>query len=240
MEALYMNDSYLKEFESVVNSVNQGKFVVLDKTAFYPNSGGQPYDTGTLTRQSDGKVFKVVFVGKFSGDISHEVENPDSDKLKTGDKVKGTVDWDRRYKLMRYHTAAHIISGYIHDKTGAMITGNQLGTDKSRIDYSLDDYDPEKIKSYISEVNKLAKKGSDVKVSFITREEAEKTEGISKLAAGLPPGIKEIRIVDIVGIDKQADGGTHVNNTKEIGEIEVLKCDNKGKNNRRVYFIIKD
>jgi len=240
MQALYMKDSYCREFEATVKSVSQGKFIVMDQTAFYPNSGGQPYDTGILTRTSDGKVFKVVYVGKFSGDISHEVENPDGSELKEGDKVKGEIDWDRRYKFMRYHTAAHIISGLIHEKTGAMITGNQLGTDKSRIDFSIDDYDAEQIKGFVKEANEKANAGTEVNTSFITREDAEKIENISKLARGLPPGIKEIRIVDIVGIDRQADGGTHVKSTKEIGEIQALKCENKGKSNRRVYFSLEN
>jgi len=239
MQALYMQDCYLKEFDTTVKSVSQGKFVVLQQTAFYPSSGGQPHDTGTLTRISDGAVFRVVFAGKFSGEISHEVENPSGAELKPGDKVHGRIDWDRRYIFMRSHTAAHIISGIIHEKTGAMITGNQLDLDKSRIDFSLEDYDPGRMRDFIKEAGELAKRGADVKISFMTREYAEKIEGISKLAKGLPPDIKEIRIVDIAGIDRQADGGTHVKNTKEIGEISLHKCENKGKNNRRVYFAIQ-
>jgi len=238
MQALYMQDCYLREFDTVVKSASQGKFVVLEQTAFYPNSGGQPHDTGTLTRHADGKAFKVVYAGKFSGEISHEVENPPGTELRPGDHVHGKIDWDRRHKLMRSHTAAHIISGIIHAKTGAMITGNQLGLDKSRIDFSLEDYDPSKMQDFILEASNKAKEGAQVKISSISREEAEKTEGVSKLAKGLPPGIHEIRIVDIVGIDRQADGGTHVKNTREIGEIGLLRYENKGKNNRRVYFVL--
>ena len=239
MQALYMQDSYLREFEATVKSVSQGKYVVLDRTAFYPDSGGQPHDTGTMTRVSDGRVFRVIYAGKFGGEISHEVEDPDGTGLKPGDKIKGAIDWERRYRLMRSHTAAHMISGIIHEKTGAMITGNQLDTDRSRIDFSLDDYDPNRMKDFVKEASEKAKRGAEVKISFITRQEAEKTGGLSKLAMGLPPGIKEIRIVDISGIDRQADGGTHVRNTKEIGELEFLRCENKGKDNRRVYFALK-
>ncbi len=235
-----MQDCYLREFDSTVKSVSQGKFVVLDQTAFYPNSGGQPHDTGTLTRQSDGKEFRVVFAGKFSGEISHEVGNPPGAELKAGDSVHGKIDWDRRYKLMRSHTAAHIISGIIHEKTGAMITGNQLGLDRSRIDFSLEDYDPGIMQGFIREASEKAGGGAPVEISSISRQDAEKAEGLSRLAKGLPPGIKEIRIVDITGIDRQADGGTHVKNTSEIGEISLLKCENKGKNNRRVYFVLQD
>jgi misacylated tRNA(Ala) deacylase len=239
MQALYMKDSYLKEFEATVSKVTDGKFVVLDQTAFYPNSGGQPYDTGKLTRISDGAVFSVVYVGKFGGDISHEVTSGGAE-IKEGDVVRCEVDWERRYRLMRYHTAAHIISGLIHEKTGAMITGNQLDLGKSRIDFSLEDYDPSQFGGFIKEASDRAAAGAEVTATFISREDAEKEETLSKLAKGLPPGIKEIRIVEIQGIDRQADGGTHVKNTKEIGAIELIKCENKGKNNRRVYFRLTD
>ncbi len=240
MKALYMKDSYLKEFEATVTKVTEGKFVVLDQTAFYPNSGGQPHDTGKMTRLSDGAEFKVVFVGKFGGDISHEVQNVTPAEIREGDVVRCVIDWERRYKLMRSHTASHIISGIINEKTGAMITGNQISLDRTRIDFSLDDYDPAVIGGFIREASEKAAAGAPVEVSFISREDAEKEEGLSKLAKGLPPGIKDIRIVDIVGIDRQADGGTHVKNTSEIGGIEFLKCENKGKSNRRVYFRLVD
>jgi len=239
-QALYMRDSYLREFEATVKAVSQGKYVVLDRTAFYPNSGGQPNDTGIMTSASDGSAHRVVFVGKFGGEISHEVENPDGSPLSEGDRVRCAIDWDRRHRLMRSHTAAHIISGIIHQSTGALITGNQLDTDKVRIDFSLDDYDPGKIREFISLASARAAEGHVVAVSFITKEEAERTEGLSKLAKGLPKDIEEIRIVDIEGIDRQADGGTHVANTGEIGGIEFLRCENKGKSNRRVYFRIVD
>ncbi len=236
MKALYMKDSYLREFEAIVTKVTEGRYVVLDQTAFYPNSGGQPHDTGRITRLSDGAVFDVVFVGKFGGDISHEVRAQGPAELKEGDAVRCEIDWERRYRFMRSHSASHIISGIMHEKTGALITGNQIDLDRTRIDFSLDDYDPSKMDAYIREASEKAAKGADVEVSFITREEAGKEEGLSKLAKGLPPGIREIRIVDIKGIDRQADGGTHVKNTREIGRIELVKCENKGRNNRRVYF----
>jgi misacylated tRNA(Ala) deacylase len=236
MQALYMKDSYLKEFEATVTKVTDGKYVVLDRTAFYPRSGGQPHDTGTITRLSDGATFKVAFVGKFGGDISHEVQNLTPAELREGDAVRCVIDWERRYRFMRSHTASHIISGIINGHTGALITGNQIDLDRTRIDFSLDDYDPDMIKGFIRESSEKAARGAPVEVSFIPREAAEKEEHLSKLATGLPPGIKEIRIVDIKGLDRQADGGTHVKNTKEIGRIELVKCENKGKNNRRVYF----
>ena len=129
MDILYYFDAYLKEFEAEVLEVD-GKYIVLDKTAFYATGGGQPCDTGKIISKEE---YNVVSVGKVDGKISHEV---DKEGLKTGDRVKGVIDWDRRYKLMRMHTAAHIISSLIHNKTGALITGNQLDTDKTRVDYS--------------------------------------------------------------------------------------------------------
>ncbi|MBC8495577.1 alanyl-tRNA editing protein [archaeon] len=232
-EVLYLDDSYLKEFDAEVVSVNEDKFVALDKTAFYPNSGGQPWDEGVMIKGNE--KFKVIFVGKFSGNISHEVDHPG---LQPGDKVHCVIDWDRRYKLMQAHTASHVLSGLIHNETGALISGNQLGVDKNRIDFSLEDYDREKIIEYVARANELLKKGLEVTTRYMPREEALKDPSMVRLANALPPNIETLRIVSIGAVDTQADGGTHVKNTSEIGELEFLKADNKGKNNRRVYYKI--
>jgi misacylated tRNA(Ala) deacylase len=235
MNPLYMDDAYMKEFEATVESVQKDGenkyFVVLDNTAFYPNGGGQPYDTGRLVRE--GNEYPVVFVGKFGGKISHEVS---AEGLKAGDKVKGFIDWERRYQLMRSHTAAHVMSAVFHKDAGALITGNQIELEKIRIDFSLDEFDREKIMEYIKIANQTIEKDLPTKAYFITREEAGNDPGLFKLAKGFPPEIKTIRIVEIEGFDKQADGGTHVKSLKEIGRIEFVKAENKGKNNRRVYF----
>jgi Ser-tRNA(Ala) deacylase AlaX len=237
MNALYMGDSYLREFEAKVVSVTKGGedkfFVVLDRTAFYPDSGGQPHDTGKFVK--DGVEYQVIYVGKFSGKISHEVSK---EGLKEGDVTRGIIDWDRRYTLMRMHTAAHIISEVFHKDSGALITGNQLGLDKSRIDFSLENFDREKMSEYFAKANEIVEKDLKIKAYFLPREEAMKIENVTKLANALPPKIKELRIVEIGDFDMQADGGTHVKSTKEIGKIEFLKAENKGKNNRRVYFKI--
>lgn len=238
-EALYMKDSYLKEFEAEVVSVKESKFIVLNQTAFYPNSGGQPHDTGTMTRVSDGKIFKVVYAGKFGGQISHEVENHEGVELKPGDRVKCRIDWDRRYRLMRLHTAAHIISEVINKETGALITGNQLDVEKSRIDFSVPEFDREMLKSYEEKANEIANQGIDLALEFKSRDEVINDPKMTKLAKGiesLPQDIRVLRIVRIGDFDAQADGGTHVKNTKEIGKIEFIDFVNKGKNNRRIYF----
>jgi len=231
METLYLNDCYLKEFEATIESVKDNKYVVLDKTAFYPNSGGQPYDTGVFIRH--GEEFPVVYVGKFGDVISHEVSKPG---LKSGDKVTGKIDWDRRYILMRYHTAAHLLSEVIHKEIGARITGNQLNTDKGRIDFDLENYDRDKLIEYIAQANEIIQKELPVKTYFLEREEAFKNPDLFSLKNVLPPEVKELRIVEIEGFDTKACGGTHVKNIKEIGKIEFLKAENKGKNNRRLYF----
>lgn len=235
-QALYLNDSYMKEFEAGVVSVKDEKYIVLDKTAFYPASGGQPYDTGTIIRKSDNKEFKIVYAGKFSGQISHEVSEPG---LQQGDAITGKIDWERRYKLMRHHTAAHIVSQVIHKDTGALITGNQLDLEKSRIDFNVENFNREIASNYVQKANEVIKRNLEVKFYTLPREEVDKREELLKLAKGLPPQIKKVRIVEIGDFDKQADGGTHVKNTSEIGEIEFIKCDNKGANNRRIYFKIK-
>jgi len=233
---IYLEDSYVKEIDTTIKSVTDGKFVELEDNIFYAKGGGQPFDTGKLVK--DDTEFKVIFVGKFDGKISHQVE-PES-QLKEGDKVKCVLDWDRRYKLMRSHTATHILAAVMHNEAKALITGNQIDVDRTRIDFSLEDFDREKINEYISKANEHIKRNLEIKTYFLPKEEAMKIEGVVKLAGALPPDIAELRIVEIGDVDLQADGGTHVNNTSEIGEIELVKCDNKGKSNRRVYFKLKD
>lgn len=232
--ALYMNDSYLREFTAVIESVTDGKYITLDKTAFYPNGGGQPHDTGFIS--CNGSEYPVIFAGKFSGKISHEVSKPGLNK---GDEIKGAIDWERRYKLMRMHTAAHIIDAVLYRETGALCTGNQLGVDKSRIDFSLKELDKEKMQSYINSANDFIKKAIEVKIYFMNREEALKIPGIIKLAGAMPPEVQELRIVEIPGVDLQADGGTQVKNTSEIGEVSLLSVENKGRDNRRMYYTLK-
>jgi misacylated tRNA(Ala) deacylase len=232
-ELIYMTDCYAKEFDATVTKV-EGKFVVLDKTVFYPQGGGQPTDTGKLSK--DGEEYKVVFAKKKGPDVSHEV---DKEGLKEGDKVHGVLDWDRRHVLMRMHTAAHILCEVFHKETGALITGNQLNIEKSRIDFSLENFDREKISEYGAKANEIINKDLPIKIYTRPREEAMKIPSITKLANVLPPAVKELRIVEIEGFDIQADGGTHVKSTKEVGEIEVIGAENKGKNNRRVYYKLK-
>ena len=232
--ALYLDDSYLRECDATVVSVKDGKYVVLDQTVFYPKGGGQPWDTGKMIR--DHETFNVVYVGKFSGEISHEVDHAG---LKEGDKVHLALDWERRYKLMRSHTAAHIFASLLCNGTGALVTGNQLEEDKIRFDFNLEKFDPEILTEYIERANELFRKDIPVKWYELPREEALRIPGLIKMAEAFPPDIPRLRVVEVVSIDKQADGGTHVKNLKEVGGINVLKTENKGKQNRRVYFTLQ-
>ncbi|MBS3105387.1 alanyl-tRNA editing protein [Candidatus Woesearchaeota archaeon] len=232
--ALYMDDSYLKEFEAVVESIKDEKFVVLDKTAFYPQGGGQPYDTGVLIK--DSEEYPVVSVRKADGLISHEVSKPG---LTEGDKITGKINWERRYRFMKMHTAAHLLSAVMHSQDKVLITGNQIDLDKTRVDYNMAEFDQKKIKQYIEKVNQVIKQDLPVKVSYMDREEAMKIPGVVKLAGALPPDAHTLRIVEIPGVDLQADGGTHVKSLAEIGTVEFVKAENKGKDNRRVYYTVK-
>lgn len=242
-EVLYYLDCYLKEFEATVEKVTDGKYVVLDRTAFYPESGGQPNDTGKLVREEDGAVFEVVYVGKFGDDISHEVAVADEAApiLKPGDKVKGIIDWERRYRHMRMHTATHVVANVIEKEAGAQISGNQLGLDKSRVDFSLEAFDRDKFAEYEKMANDVIAEKHPVNFYLVSREEAEeKLSRLTTLAKGFSEDIKEIRLVEIEGITIEACGGTHLQNTGEIKGIRIEKLQNKGKSNRRMYFTLVD
>lgn len=237
-EMLYMLDCYKKEFDAKVSRVIQDKdecLIELDKTLFYPRGGGQPNDAGIL--KNGNEEYKVVDVFKREGKVFHKVNRCG---LSEGDSVHGIVDWERRHYFMRCHTAAHILSAVIHKETGALITGNNISEEKVRVDFNLEEFDREKFKHYENEVNKAINEGHNVSLSLMPREEAFKIPDLVKLKKLLPESIKTVRIVDIDGVDVQACAGTHVKNTKEIKGIEIIKVENKGKNNRRVYFKLKE
>jgi len=231
VKELFLVESYLKEVRATVISVKDGKYVTLDRTIFYAKGGGQPHDTGRIIRQ--GEVFDVVFVGKFSGEISHEVDRVG---LQPGDDVFCFLNWDRRYKLMRSHTAAHVLAALLNKGTGALITGNQLEENYVRFDFSLEKFDRTILEEYLVRANELFEEDIEVKWYELPREEALKIPGVVKMAEAFPPDLPVLRIVEIVGLDKQADGGTHVRNLREIEKVELVKTENKGKNNRRIYF----
>ncbi|MFX1455287.1 MAG: alanine--tRNA ligase-related protein [Promethearchaeota archaeon] len=229
-----MDDSYLKNWDAKVTNIKDGKFIILDKTAFYPKGGGQPWDEGFIIKSNE--QYKVVYVGKFSGEISHEVERSG---LKVGDIVSCKLDWERRYTFMRYHTASHLISNILYNRANAKITGNQIEMDKTRMDFSMIDYSPEKLRSFVDEANSIIEQNLSITIDYMSRQDVLGKPELARLAIGLPNNIDELRIVKIGDVDIQVDGGTHVNNLSEIGKIEITKTVNKGKNNRRMYFILK-
>ncbi|MFW9771216.1 MAG: alanyl-tRNA editing protein AlaXM [Candidatus Thorarchaeota archaeon] len=233
-DSLYMDDSYLKSWDAIVTSVKDHKYVVLDKTAFYPKGGGQPHDEGYIIKNGDR--YRVIYVGKFSGEISHEVDKPG---LKAGDEVHCELDWDRRYTFMRYHTASHLISNILYNRANAKITGNQIELDKTRMDFSMENYSPEKLRDFVDEANKIIKQDLPITIDYMSQKEVLSKPELARLAMGLPEKIEEYRIVRIGNIDEQVDGGTHIKSLAEIGQIEVIKTVNKGKDNRRIYFILK-
>ncbi|MEM4637858.1 MAG: alanyl-tRNA editing protein AlaXM [Candidatus Woesearchaeota archaeon] len=236
MQASYLLDCYKKEFESkIINVSDDGLWIELEETYFYPTSGGQPNDTGFILFENDKYVVEDVI--KKDGKILHKVNKIGLKKELT---VKGIIDWEKRYKLMRYHTASHILSTIIHNETGAEITGNQLYTNKARVDFSLENFDRELMKSFEEKTNEIIKRNLPVSFRILEREEAFKIPSLVKLRKQLPENIKEIRIVDIGDFDHQACGGTHLKNTSEIGTIEIYALENKGKERRRIYFKISD
>ncbi len=231
VERLYLQDSYLKECNAQVVSVKDEKYVILNRTIFYPKGGGQPHDEGRILCGQN--TSRVVYVGSFEGEVSHEMDVPG---LQPGDIVKCELDWDRRYRLMRSHTAAHTLASILNQETGALITGNQLDIDKIRFDFNLERFDQEVFQTYIEKANNLFRQDVNVRWYELPRDEALKIPGIVKMAAAFPPQLERLRIVEIEGVDAQADGGTHVRNLKEVGQTRFLKAENKGKSNRRVYF----
>jgi len=230
-EQLYLNDSYLRTCKSKVIFVKDGKFIELDRTVFYPRGGGQPADTGKLMRGSE--EFPVVSVAKSEGKILHEASR---EGLQAGDEVECQIDWERRYRLMKMHTAGHILSAIMFKQQGILITGNQIGPDKTRFDFSMENFDKAAFQTLVDGANAAISRNLEVLVSCLPREEAMKLQGAVKLAVALPPEVKELRMVKIGDVDFQADGGTHVKNTSEIGKLVFIGAENKGKANRRIYY----
>ncbi|MGD0319131.1 MAG: alanyl-tRNA editing protein [Nitrososphaerales archaeon] len=226
---LFWEDMYMKTFDAKV-VFSQDDRVVLDQTAFNPRGGGLVSDRGTV---NGSNLIEAVKEGE---EIVHVMGSPPG--FKPGEAVHCVLDWERRYRIMRMHTAAHILSAVVNGETGALITGNQIAPDESRVDLSLEQFDREKLAHYVGRVNEVVRLAVDVRTFFMKREEALATPGLVKLANAMPPSLEMLRIVQIGDVDTQADGGVHVRNTREIGMVTGLKSDNKGKNNRRIYFTV--
>jgi len=233
MKDMYLEDGYLWAFDATVVDASKDR-VVLDRTAFYPQSGGQPADAGSLIRGMES--FSVVGVEPGELGIVHVL---DRSGLLPGDRVSGKIDENRRFRLMRSHTACHILSAVIFKETGAKITGNQIELERSRVDFSLESFDKSKMNEYVIRANEIINEKHPVTTRIIPRSEAMSIPDLVRLAMNVPDR-EMIRIVEIEGVDRQACGGTHVRNTGDVGRIKMIKAENKGKANRRVYFSLED
>jgi misacylated tRNA(Ala) deacylase len=234
-ELLYLRDAHQREFTATVVAV-EGTSVVLNRTHFYLTGGGQPHDTGTLSWS--GGSAQVVDVHKSGNDAVHVL---DGDVPAAGTEVTGTIDWDRRHALMRTHTALHVLCGVIWNEWRVPVTGGNMEPLSARMDFEFDPL-PEGFAARIEElVNAELAADRPIEVSFLPRSTAVMDEDLIRTKVSLiPETVSEIRVVNIVGLDKQADGGTHVNSTAEVGCIRVLKVENKGKGNKRVRLEIVD
>jgi len=232
---IYLHDSYAKDFAAKVTESQEG-YVVLDKTAFYPTGGGQPHDTGKIG--FGGRTSAVVNVEKEGNEetpiIKHFIEG---DLPEVGSVVNGSINWDRRYKLMRLHSAIHLIDAVIlRDHKEAFLTGSNIYEERARFDLDWPTLRREDLPSLEGEVDEEVNKKREIRVKFLTKEEAQSIEGLARTSPGeqLLSQLNWVRVVEIVGLDQQMDGGTHVKNTEEIGIIHFDKFENKGKHNKRI------
>lgn len=228
-ELLYQTDAYLKEFEAKVIAV-EGNAVALDRSAFYPGGGGQPDDTGAII--ANGKTRNVIKVRKTGADVWHEIEG---DAPAVGVTVHGAINWERRYQLMRTHTAMHILCGVIFRDYGASVTGGNMEPLKGRMDFEFETMKQEFVREIEAKINVEVAAARATRVKILPREEAFKIPDLIRTKINLlPEGIAQVRTVEIVGLDLQADGGTHVANTSEVGMIKIVDYKSKGKINKRI------
>ena len=232
---LYLTDAELRTFDASVVAAADGA-VVLDRTAFYVTGGGQPHDSGRL--RWDGGEAAVVDVRKRDGEVWHSL---DGDVPAVGTTVHGEIDWDRRSALMRTHTALHVLCGVIWNRWGKAVTGGDMQPLSARMDFEFDPL-PEGFGPEVEAlVNAELAAARPIEVSFLPRSTAVEDEDLIRTKVNMiPESVSEIRVVDIVGLDKQADGGTHVSSTDQVGRIRVVKTESKGKGNKRIRIEVLD
>jgi misacylated tRNA(Ala) deacylase len=229
-DLLYQTDSYIKEFTAHVIGIEQEQHgVILDRTAFYPGGGGQPNDVGTLS--ADGKSYTVSKVARGNIHIIQGGELPG-----VGSEIQGILDWEHRYKLMRTHTAMHILCGVVWRDYGASVTGGNMEPLNGRMDFEFERLQKELVSEIEQRINAEVDAARDVRVAILPREQAFQIPDLIRTKINLlPEGITEVRTVEIVGLDLQADGGTHVANTREVGRIRIADYKSKGGINKRIY-----
>lgn len=228
-ELLYQTDSYLKEIKATVTEIEDDA-VILDKTIFYPGGGGQPADKGKFLCK--GYVARIEKVKKVGDRVLHWPAGP---RPEVGDKVECKIDWDRRYNLMRTHTALHILCGVIWRDFSAQVTGGNMEPLKARMDFEFETMSADFAEKVEGLVNKEVESARPVEVKILPREEAFQIPDLIRTKINLlPEDIQQVRTVEIVGLDLQADGGTHVANTKEVGRIKIVGHESKGRINKRL------
>lgn len=232
---LCQDDSYLNEFDASVIGVDENNHgVILDQTAFYPGGGGQPADRGVLI--VGNLTYLVIRARKIDNQFVHQIDR-DQPLPSPGTQLQGKIDWEWRYALMRTHTAMHILCGVIFRDYGASVTGGDMEPLKGRMDFEFETMHKELVTDIETAVNHEVKNSRPVKISILPREQAFEIPDLIRTKINLlPKGIQEVRIVEIVGLDLQADGGTHVNNTHEVGQIRIIDYKSKGKINKRIYI----
>ena len=232
---LYQTDSYLQTFQAAVTAVHPEQHgIALDQTAFYPGGGGQPHDTGTLTFNQ--QEFRVVKMRRVEGDTLHILE-PEAPLPQVGTQVSGQLDWDHRYQLMRTHTAMHILCGVIFRDYGAQVTGGNMDPLKGRMDFEFETMRQELVAEIEAAINQEVSNNRPLSVRILPRAEAFQIPDLIRTKINLlPEGINEVRVVEIQDLDLQADGGTHVASTAEVGTITVADYKSKGKINKRIYI----
>ncbi len=236
-ELLFRDDAYLKEFTARVEEIVDNA-IVLDKTAFSYKGGGLKSDKGKIFLDG-GTEYEVLEVLSKNGKVLHYL-SPEPNELLIGQEIKGVIDWERRYRQMKMHTTIHAISGVLFKRYGAHVSGSDIKPDKSRVDFEIDHLREERVQEIKEAINKIISEDHPIKVFYMKREEALKNPDLIRTKVNLiPESVKILRIVEIEGIDIQADGGVHVKNTKEIDEFIPLKAENRGKNNKRLYFTVK-
>ena len=234
-DRIYLRDAQIRVFDATVAAVDGEGRVALDATAFYATGGGQPHDTGTIS-WDDGTA--VVADVRGYGVVWHTLDGP---APAPGTAVRGELDWERRHALMRTHTALHILCGVIYNAWGVAVTGGNMAPLSARMDFEFDPL-PEGFAAQVTDlVNAEIAADRPIEVSFWPREEALTDNDLIRTKVNLiPESVTEIRVVDIVGLDRQADGGTHLRSTGGVGRFEVVKSESKGKGNKRLRIALHD
>lgn len=237
-ELLYQTDAFLKEFSAVITSVNaETRAVVLDQSAFYPGGGGQPCDFGSL--EVAGVIYPVEKVKKQGDDVFHFLGGT-TPLPSVNSASRGTLDWVRRYQLMRTHTALHILCGTVFRDYGAKVTGGDMDPLKGRMDFEFETMRAELVHDIEAAVNHEVQQRRDIRVKIMPRDEAFQIPDLIRTKINLlPQGILQVRTVEIAGLDLQADGGTHVMNTFEVGKIKIVDYKSKGAINKRIYIEVE-